>query len=115
MATDSVRQRTAGQCDECPGRTCGCQGEDDAARRHNPADLAAALVALATAGSRPTALTAGGPAAIARIQRLLTPPPRPGLPTRTALVAAGLAGLTIPAAIACLPVAIAACAIIATA
>jgi Zn-dependent protease with chaperone function len=90
--------------------------DDAAARRHNPADLAAALVALATAGSsRTTALTAGGPAAIARIQRLLTSPPRHGLPTRTFRLAAGLAALTIPAAIACLPLAIAACAIIATA
>jgi hypothetical protein len=64
---------------------------------------------------RTTALTAGGPAAIARIQRLLTSPPRHGLPTRTFRLAAGLAALTIPAAIACLPLAIAACAIIATA
>lgn len=48
--------------------------DDAATRRHDPADLAAALVTLASAGIRTTALTAGGPAAIARIQRLLAPP-----------------------------------------
>ncbi len=89
--------------------------DDAAARRHDPADLAAALVILATAGSRATALTAGGPAAIARIQRLLTPPPRPGRAARMARLAAGLAALTIPAAIACLPLVVAACAIVAPA
>jgi Zn-dependent protease with chaperone function len=89
--------------------------DDAATRHHDPADLAAALVTLATAGSRATTLAAGGPAAIARIQRLVTPPPRPGLAARTARLAAGLAVLTIPAAIACLPLAVAACAIAATA
>lgn len=89
--------------------------DDTAARRHDPADLAAALVTLATAGSRATALAAGGPAAIARIQRLLAPPPQSGLAARTARLTAGLAALTIPAAIACLPLAVAACGIIATA
>jgi Zn-dependent protease with chaperone function len=83
-----------------------------AARRHSPADLAAALVTLASTGSRTTALNAGGPAAIARIQQLLAPPPQPGFPVRTARLAAGLAALTIPAAIACLPLVIAACNII---
>jgi len=39
--------------------------DDHAARRHGAADLAAALVTLAGAGSRGTALAAGGPAAIA--------------------------------------------------
>ncbi|MGH3196477.1 MAG: M56 family metallopeptidase, partial [Streptosporangiaceae bacterium] len=86
-----------------------------AARRHDPADLAAALVTLAAAGSRTTALAAGGSATIARIQRLLAPPPQPRLPARTARLAAGAAALTIPAAIACLPLAIAACGIIARA
>jgi hypothetical protein len=89
--------------------------DDDAARRHDPPDLAdpaAALVTLAGAGIRTTALTAGGPAAIARIQRLLAPPPQPGLPVRTVRLAAGLAALMIPAAITSLPLAIAACDII---
>jgi Zn-dependent protease with chaperone function len=88
--------------------------DDAAARRHHAADLAAALVTLAGAGSRATALTAGGPAAIARIQRLLAPPPQPGLPVRTARLAAGAAALAIPAVIACLPLVIAACDIITT-
>ena len=86
-----------------------------AARRHDPADLAAALVTLASTASRAATLTAAGPAAVARIQQLLAPSPRPGLPARTARLAAGLAALMIPAAIACLPLAIAACGIIATA
>lgn len=87
--------------------------DDAATRRHHPADLAAALVTLASAGSRATALTAGGPAAIARIQRLLAPPPKPGLPVRTARLAAGAAALAVPALIACLPLVIAACDVIA--
>jgi hypothetical protein len=87
--------------------------DDDAARRHDPADLAAALVTLAGAGSRSTALTAGGPAAIARIQRLLAPPAQPGFPARAARLAAGAAAFLIPAAIASLPLVIAACGIIA--
>jgi len=86
--------------------------DDAAARHHDPADLAAALVTLASAGISTTALTAGGPAAIARIQRLLAPPPQPGLPVRTVRLAAGLAALMIPAAITSLPLAIAACDII---
>jgi Zn-dependent protease with chaperone function len=86
--------------------------DDHAARRHGAADLAAALVTLAGAGSRSTALAAGGPAAIARIQRLLTPPPQPGLPARAARLAACAAAFLIPAAIASLPLVIAACGII---
>ncbi|MGH3226955.1 MAG: M56 family metallopeptidase, partial [Streptosporangiaceae bacterium] len=89
--------------------------DDHAARRHSAADLAAALVTLAGASSRSTALAAGGPAAIARIQRLLAPPPQPGLPARTARLAAGAAAFLIPAAIASLPLVITACAIIAIA
>jgi Zn-dependent protease with chaperone function len=78
--------------------------DDAAARRHSRDDLAEALVILARAGVRSAALTAGGPAAIARIQRLLAPP--------QSVVAARLAaaaGLILPAAIACLPLVIAAC------
>jgi hypothetical protein len=48
--------------------------DDLAARRHGAADLAAALVTLVGARCRSTALAAGGPAAIARTQRLLAPP-----------------------------------------
>jgi Zn-dependent protease with chaperone function len=86
--------------------------DDHAARRHGAADLAAALVTLAGAGSRSTALAAGGPAAIARIHRLLAPPPQPRLPARAARLAAGTAAFLIPAAIASLPLVIAACGII---
>jgi Zn-dependent protease with chaperone function len=83
--------------------------DDAAARRHDPADLAAALVTLAGTDRHATALAAGGPAAIARIQRLLAPPRKQGLPARTTRLAAGLAALAIPAAIATLPLAAAAC------
>jgi len=86
--------------------------DDAAARRHDPADLAAALVTLASAGISTTALTAGGPAAIARIQRLLAPPAPPGLPVRAVRLAAGLAALMIPVVITSVPLAIAACDII---
>ena len=86
--------------------------DDAAARRHDPADLAAALVTLASAGISTTALTAGGPAAIARIQRLLAPPAPPGLPIRAVRLAAGLAALMIPIVITSVPLAIVACDII---
>jgi Zn-dependent protease with chaperone function len=87
--------------------------DDAAARRHDPADLAAALVTLAGVGRHSAALAAGGPAAIARIQRLLAPPLRPRLPARVTRLAAGLAALAIPAAIASLPLAATACGVIA--
>lgn len=80
-----------------------------AARRHDPADLAAALVTLAGAVAHSTALAAGGPAAIARIQRLLAPPPPPGLAVRTVRMAAYTAAIVIPAAVTFLPLALAAC------
>jgi hypothetical protein len=57
-------------------------------------------------------MTVGGPAAIARIQRLLAPPASPGLPVRAARLAAGLAALMIPVVITSVPLAIAACDII---
>ena len=87
--------------------------DDAASRRHHAADLAAALITLAGGGSRATALTAGGPAAIARVQRLLAPPKRPPPLLRTARLAAGVAALGLPAVIACLPLVIAACGVIA--
>jgi Zn-dependent protease with chaperone function len=80
--------------------------DDDAARRHGRDHLAKALVILARAGTRPAALAAGGPAAIARIQRLLVPPQQ--RQARRARLAA-TAGLLLPAAITCLPLIIAAC------
>jgi Zn-dependent protease with chaperone function len=82
--------------------------DDVAARRHPPGDLAAALVTLARARARATAheraLTAGGPAAIARVQRLLAPPAS----GRAAWLAAVLA-LIPPALVACLLLLVAAC------
>jgi Zn-dependent protease with chaperone function len=80
--------------------------DDAAARRHDPDHLATALVILARAGTRPAALAAGGPAAIARIQRLLAPP-RQRQARRARLAAT--AALLLPAAIAFLPLLIAAC------
>jgi len=87
--------------------------DDAATRRHHAADLAAALVILAGAGSRATALTAGGAAAVTRVQRLLAPPTQPPLLVRTARLAAAAAAVGIPAVIACLPLVIAACSVIA--
>jgi Zn-dependent protease with chaperone function len=80
--------------------------DDAAARRHGPDHLAKALVILSRAGTRPAALAAGGPAAIARIQRLLAPPHQ-GRARRAQMAAT--AGLLLPVAIACLPLLIAAC------
>jgi len=81
--------------------------DDSAARRHGRGTLAEALVILARAGVRAGALNAGGTAAAARIHRLLAPQSRSA---RTAGLAAAV-GLIPPAAIACIPLLIAACAI----
>ena len=80
--------------------------DDAAIRRHCRDDLAAALVALATAGARPAALAASGPEAIARLQRILATQqqPRIGLARLAAI-----AGLIPPVFIACLPLLLAAC------
>ena len=53
--------------------------------------------------------------ALDRIQRLLEPPPQPRLPARAARLAACAAAFLIPAAIASLPLVIAACGMISTA
>jgi Zn-dependent protease with chaperone function len=79
--------------------------DDAAARGHDREDLAAALVILGRAGVRTAALTAGGPAALARIDRLLAPPARRALLSR----AVGIAALAVAAAIACLPLIATAC------
>jgi Zn-dependent protease with chaperone function len=79
--------------------------DDNAARRHSPEDLAAALVILANTGARPATLAASGPEAIARLQRILaTEQPRTGIATLAAV-----AGLIPAAAIACLPLILVAC------
>ena len=79
--------------------------DDAAARRHRRDDLATALVVLARVGARPATLAASGPQAIARLQRILDPePPSTGLARLAAI-----AGLIPPAAIACLPLLVAAC------
>jgi hypothetical protein len=80
--------------------------DDAAIRRHHRDDLAAALVVLAAAGARPAALAASGPAAIARLQRILATQqqPRIGLARLAAI-----AGLIPPVVIACLPLLLAAC------
>jgi beta-lactamase regulating signal transducer with metallopeptidase domain len=79
--------------------------DDDAARRHHRDDLAAALVVLARAGARPAMLTAGGPAAAARLHRILAPQqPVSGL-ARLAAVS----GFIPAVVVACLPLVLAAC------
>lgn len=47
--------------------------DDAASRRHHPRTVAAALVALASATAPEETLAAGGPPALARVHRLLTP------------------------------------------
>jgi len=83
--------------------------DDAAARRHDRGDLAAALVVLGTASVRAAALTAGGPAAVARVQRLLAPARPPRRSARIGGLAAGSAALAAAAVIACLPVLVMAC------
>lgn len=80
--------------------------DDAAARDHRRDDLAAALVILAGADPRPAALTAGGPAAMVRLHRLLIPPER----HRTwAGRLAAITGLLLPAVVACVPLFVALC------
>lgn len=88
------------------GRLAEMTADDAAARRQGREHLAKALVILSKAGARRAALAAGGPAAITRIQRLLDPP-RPRQARGARLAAA--VGLLLPAAIACLPLIMAAC------
>lgn len=83
--------------------------DDAATRRHHPHELAAALVILARARARATALTAGGTATAARIQRLVSTDQPLRWPARTAKLAAGAMALMLPAAIACLPFLAVAC------
>jgi Zn-dependent protease with chaperone function len=80
--------------------------DDTAARGHRRDDLAAALVILAGAGPRPAALTAGGPAAMIRLERMLTPPQQH---RAWAAGLAAIAGLLPPAAVACVPLIMAVC------
>jgi Zn-dependent protease with chaperone function len=81
--------------------------DDTAARGHHREDLAAALVVLGSAGARADTLAASGPQAIARLHRILgTRRPR----HRCARLAA-VAGLIAAAAIAGLPLVLAACGI----
>jgi hypothetical protein len=80
--------------------------DDAAVRGHRHDELAAALVILAGADPGPAALTAGGTAAMMRLERLLAPPEQHRL--QTALLAA-VAGLMPPAAVACIPLTIAVC------
>lgn len=82
--------------------------DDSAARGHRRDDLAAALVILAGGVPRPAALAAGGPAALARLERMLAPQQRTGL---AGLVAA--AGLLPPAIVGCVPLIIATCDLVA--
>lgn len=82
--------------------------DDAAVRAHRRDDLAAALVALAGAGSRPAALTASGPAAMVRLERLLTRPEPGSGPAELAAIA----GLLPAAAVACVPLIVAMCDVI---
>ncbi len=95
-----------GQAQQQLGVLAEMAADDAAVRHHRRDDLAAALVILASASARPAALTVGGPAALTRLKRMLAPPPHPH--TEPARLAA-IAGLLLPAAIACLPLIIAAC------
>lgn len=85
--------------------------DDAAARSHDAGSLAAALVLLARAGARAAALTAGGPAAAVRVERLLTRPARPRPRARIAGRAGAAASLAVPVAVICLPLLAAACSV----
>lgn len=86
--------------------------DDAAARRHDPADLAAALVTLAGVATHSTALAAAGQGAVARVQRLLARPPPSARPARAARMTACAAAFIVPAAVTILPLALTVCSII---
>ncbi len=77
--------------------------DDAASRRHDPTALADALMIFARASARPVGLTAGGPAAARRVQRLLQPPGPAGRVGRIGLALAA-ATLCLSMAVICLPV-----------
>jgi Zn-dependent protease with chaperone function len=79
--------------------------DDTAARRHDGDELAAALVVLAGAGAMPAMLAAGGPAAVARLHRILAPQQQRAGFARLAAVT----GLIPAVVIAFLPLVLAAC------
>jgi hypothetical protein len=77
---------------------------DDAATKHGDRHrYAAALVALAEGAAPARALAAGGPAALARVRRLVAPHRPLGMLRRTATAAAILALLALPVAVAASP------------
>jgi Zn-dependent protease with chaperone function len=83
--------------------------DDVAAGQHTRGTLAQALIRFGLAGAPSPALAAGGDTAIQRIERMLAPPRPLRLPARTAgrLAAVGMVG--VPAATACVPLAVLAC------
>lgn len=79
-------------------RCTACPAADDAAARRAPRlTVAAALLAVASAGAPAGALGAGGSAAARRIERLIDPPFR-GSRARRAVACAGLAAVSVQAA-----------------
>jgi Peptidase family M48 len=80
--------------------------DDTAARSHGRAALASALVGVADSAAPSTALAAGGPSALRRIRRMLTPPRPLCLGSRAAAVGGMAAILVFPPCVACVPLAV---------
>lgn len=83
--------------------------DDAAARRYDRCILADALMIFARVSVRPAGLTAGAPAAATRVQRLLRPPRSPG-PAGRVGPALGVAALSLPVAVCCVPLVALTCA-----
>jgi Zn-dependent protease with chaperone function len=80
------------------------RADDVAARQHGRVALVTALLGIAD-GTRPDAvLTAGGPAAVRRMRRMLIPPRPLCLPARAAGVAGAACSVAFPLGLACCPV-----------
>jgi Zn-dependent protease with chaperone function len=80
--------------------------DDAAARRHNRAVLATALVGVANGAAPGRALAVGGPTAVRRMRRMLVPPRPLGIPSRAAAVAGSTGALAFPPLLACVPLTI---------
>ncbi|MFF8378453.1 M56 family metallopeptidase [Streptomyces sp. NPDC015661] len=77
--------------------------DDRALRQHSRDALATALCEVAAARTPRAALGAGGPGALIRLRRLLSPQPRPHRATWLGIVLASLAAPLVPLLLACGP------------
>lgn len=77
--------------------------DDRALRRHRRDDLATAMCEVAAGQTPQAALGSGGPGAVIRLRRILTPAAAPRRATGVALILASLTAPALPLLLACCP------------